>query len=243
VPRLYIGTSGWSYQHWQDCFYTGAARKDWLKFYAERFSSVEINGTFYRLQKPGTFKKWFDETPATFRFALKANRYLTHNKKLLDPQSSVLIEKNHAEALGEKLAVVLWQLPGRLKKDLGRLKKLIDALQQWPEVNHSIEFRHESWFDDETADCLAQADIAVCLSDAEAWPMWDRITANLVYIRLHGHTRTYASSYSTSELADWAQLVDQWSRQGKEVHVYFDNDAECAAPFNAFALQTLLKTC
>ena len=195
------------------------------------------------MQNPGTFKKWFDETPATFRFALKANRYLTHNKKLLDPLPSVLIEKNHAEALGEKLAVVLWQLPGRLKRDLGRLKNFIDALQQWHEVRHSIEFRHESWFDDETADCLAQADIAVCLSDAKSWPMWDRITANLVYIRLHGHTRTYASSYSTYELADWAQLVDQWSRQGKEVHVYFDNDAECAAPFNAFGLQTLLKAC
>ncbi|MGR8997910.1 MAG: DUF72 domain-containing protein, partial [Gammaproteobacteria bacterium] len=173
--------------------------------------------------------------------ALKANRYLTHNKKLLDPQPSVLIEKNHTEALGEKLAVVLWQLPGRLKKDLGRLKKFIDALQQWHEVRHSIEFRHESWFDDETADCLAHADIAACLSDAEAWPMWDCITAKLVYIRLHGHTRTYASSYSASELADWAQRIDQWSRQGKEVHVYFDNDAECAAPFNAFALKTLLK--
>ncbi|MFZ2170923.1 MAG: DUF72 domain-containing protein [Methylococcaceae bacterium] len=243
MSRLYIGTSGWSYQHWQNCFYTGAARKDWLKFYAERFSAVEINGTFYRLQNPGTFKKWFDETPATFRFALKANRYLTHNKKLLDPEASLLIEKNHAEALGEKLATVLWQLPGMLKKDLSRLKGFIDALQQWSEVRHTIEFRHESWFDEETADCLAQAEIAVCLSDAETWPMWDRITSNLVYIRLHGHMRTYASSYSNSELAYWAECIARWSGQDKEVHVYFDNDAECAAPFNALALQSLQEVC
>ena len=241
MSRLYIGTSGWSYQHWQDCFYTGVARKDWLKFYAERFSAIEINGTFYRLQNPGTFKKWFNETPATFGFALKANRYLTHNKKLLDPEASVLIEKNHAEALGEKLSAVLWQLPGMLKKDSVRLKRFINALQQWSEVRHSIEFRHESWFDEETADCLAQADIAVCLSDAETWPMWDRLTSNLVYIRLHGHTRTYASSYSTSELAHWAERIAQWCRQGKEVHVYFDNDAECAAPFNALELKTLFQ--
>ena len=236
----YIGTSGWSYQHWQDCFYTGVARKDWLKFYAERFSALEVNGTFYRLQSPATFKKWFDETPPTFRFAIKANRYLTHNKKLLDPEASILIEKSHAEALGEKLAVVLWQLPSLLKKNLPRLQGFIDALQQWPEVRHSIEFRNESWFDDETADRLAQANIAVCLSDAETWPMWDRVTTDLVYIRLHGHARTYASSYSAAELAHWAERITQWLKEGREVHVYFDNDAECAAPFNALTLRAML---
>jgi uncharacterized protein YecE (DUF72 family) len=236
-----IGTSGWSYQHWQDCFYSGTVQKNRLKFYAERFSAVEVNGTFYRLQSTATFKKWFDETPPTFRFAIKANRYLTHNKKLLDPGASILIEKNHAEALGDKLAVVLWQLPGLLKKDSARLQVFIDALQQWPEVRHSIEFRHPSWFDDETADCLAQANIAVCLSDAETWPMWDRITTNLVYIRLHGHARTYASSYSKAELAYWAERIAQWAKQDKDVHVYFDNDAECAAPFNALALRAMLE--
>ncbi|MCK9636510.1 MAG: DUF72 domain-containing protein [Methylobacter tundripaludum] len=238
---IFIGTSGWSYQHWHDCFYTGVARKDWLKFYAERFSAVEVNGTFYRLQSPATFKKWFDETPATFKFALKANRYLTHNKKLLDPEPSVLIEKNHAVALGEKLAVVLWQLPGLLKKDLLRLRGFIDALQQWPEVRHSIEFRHVSWFDDEVAAKLAQAEIAVCMSDAETWPMWDCVTSNLVYIRLHGHARTYASSYSNPELAYWAERITEWLNEGREVHVYFDNDAECAAPFNALALRAMLE--
>jgi uncharacterized protein YecE (DUF72 family) len=238
---LYIGTSGWSYPNWQQHFYNGVARKDWLKFYAERFSAVEINGTFYRLQNPDTFKKWFDQTPATFRFALKANRYLTHNKKLYDPLASVLIEKNHAEALGKKLAVVLWQLPGFFKKDLDRLNDFIDALHQWPEVSHTIEFRDKSWFDDETADCLAKAEIAVCLSDAQTWPMWDRITSNLVYIRLHGHTRTYVSSYSNLELACWAERISLWAKQGKEVHVYFDNTAACAAPFNADTLRTLLE--
>ncbi len=236
-----IGTSGWSYPDWQQHFYAGVARKDWLRFYAEHFSAVEINGTFYRLQSPATFKKWFDETPATFRFALKANRYLTHNKKLLDPKSSVLIEKDHAEALGNKLAVVLWQLPGSFKKDLERLKYFIDALQQWPQVRHSIEFRHTSWFDDETAACLAQAQIAACLSDAEAWPMWDRVTSDLVYIRLHGHLKTYVSSYSDPELAYWTERISRWINENKEVHVYFDNTAECAAPVNALALQTMLR--
>jgi uncharacterized protein YecE (DUF72 family) len=241
MTMILIGTSGWSYEHWQERFYIGTAKKDWLKFYAERFSTVEVNGTFYRLQSPATFKRWFDATPPTFRFAIKANRYLTHNKKLLDPKPSVLIEKSHAEALGEKLAVVLWQLPDLLKKDLSRLKGFIGALQQWPEVRHSIEFRHPSWFDDQTTECLAQADIAVCLSDAETWPMWDCVTSNLVYMRLHGHARTYASSYGIAELAYWAERIVQWNKQGKDVHVYFDNDAECAAPFNALSLRALLE--
>ncbi len=196
---------------------------------------------FASAKPPYSVKKWYDETPATFSFAIKANRYLTHNKKLLDPEASILIEKSHAEALGEKLAVVLWQLPGLLKKNSARLQGFIDALQQWPKPRHCIEFRHPSWFDDETADCLTQANVAVCLSDAETWPMWDRVTSNLVYIRLHGHARTYASSYSKSELAYWAERIALWSKQGKDVHVYFDNDAECAAPFNALALLAMLE--
>ena len=241
MTRLYIGTSGWSYQHWKDCFYNGIARKNWLKFYASHFSAVEINGTFYRLQSPETFIRWFDETPETFRFSIKAHRYLTHNKKLLDPDASVLIEKNHAIALQGKLAAVLWQLPATLRKDLTRLKVFLQALQQWPEVRHIVEFRHRSWFDDETADCLAEAAIANCLSDANDWPLWERVTTDLVYIRLHGHTRTYSSSYNSPELTQWAEFIAHWLKQRKQVHVYFDNDAECAAPFNALELKTLLQ--
>lgn len=241
MGRCYIGTSGWSYEHWRDCFYRGISRKDWLKFYAEHFSALEINASFYRLQTPETFRYWAEQTPAGFRFALKANRYLTHNKKLLDPEASVLIEKDHAQVLGEKLAAVLWQLPGGLKKDLPRLNGFVDALRQWQEVPHAIEFRHPSWFGDETADCLSRANIAVCQSDAETWPIWQSVTADFVYLRLHGHTRTYASSYTGSELAAWAVRIADWLAQGKDVHVYFDNDAECASPFNALALQVFLE--
>lgn len=241
MPQLYIGTSGWSYRHWQDCFYRGTARKDWLKFYAERFSTVEINASFYRLQTPQTFRNWYEQTPPGFRFALKANRYLTHNKKLLDAAASISIEKNHATVLGEKLAVVLWQLPGGMKKDLLRLQRFVDTLGQWPQVPHAIEFRHASWFDDETLNCLLQAGIANCQSDAETWPIWQQVCSDLVYVRLHGHTRTYASSYNTEELTAWADRIAEWLEQDKDVHVYFDNDAEGAAPINALTLQALLS--
>ncbi len=198
-------------------------------------------GTFIVCKSPDTFQKWAQETPANFRFAIKANRYLTHHKKLMDPAASVLIEKNHAEALKEKLAVVLWQLPGLVKKDLVKLQQFIAALLQWKNVRHTVEFRHASWFDDETAHYLAEAGIAVCLSDAEAWSMWDRVTTDLVYIRLHGHTQTYVSSYSEPELAQWAERIEQWLKQDKQVHVYFDNTAQGAAPHNALELQKLLQ--
>ncbi|WP_305909482.1 DUF72 domain-containing protein [Methylomarinum sp. Ch1-1] len=241
MSRLYIGTSGWSYRHWKDCFYSGIARKNWLSYYAEQFSSVEVNGTFYRLQNAQTLRKWFEQTPVDFKFAIKANRYLTHNKKLLEPQQSVLIEKDHASALQQKLAVVLWQLPMSLSKDAARLKMFCQALRQWPEVRHAIELRHPSWFDDETGAILTDADIASCISDAGDWPRWDRASSNLVYIRLHGKPQTYASRYSPQQMRHWAERIAQCMDQQKQVHVYFDNDAECAAPLNARELQRLLN--
>lgn len=238
---IYIGTSGWSYPEWRQRFYVGVPQNHWLKFYAEHLPAVEINGSFYCLQKTETFEKWLAETPASFRFSIKANRYLTHRKRLLEPESSVLIQKDNAQTLAGKLTVVLWQLPASFPKNSDRLKRFIDALQQWPEVNHCLEFRHTSWFNDDTANCLSQAGISVCISDAASWPMWDCVTANPVYIRLHGHLQTYISSYSESELDYWAERIADWSAQGKDVHVYFDNTGECAAPFNALALREMLR--
>jgi uncharacterized protein YecE (DUF72 family) len=135
----------------------------------------------------------------------------------------------------------LWQLPATLHKDLTRLNQFLHAVQQWPEVRHIVEFRHRSWFDDETADCLAVAGIANCLSDANDWPLWERVTTDLVYIRLHGHTQTYASPYNSAELAQWAEHIAYWLQEQKQVHVYFDNDALCSAPSNALELKSLFQ--
>jgi uncharacterized protein YecE (DUF72 family) len=237
----YIGTSGWSYEQWKNDFYAGVPRKDWLSFCAQHFTALEINGTFYHLQKGETFAHWREQTPADFRFAMKANRFLTHNKKLLDPASPIQREQEGASQLGEKLAVVLWQLPGNLKKDLLRLDNFVQALQQWPATRHCIEFRHTSWFDDDVEQCLKQHRIANCQSDAADWPMWQAVTTDLVYIRLHGHTRTYASSYTPAALEKWAQKLKGWMDEERQVHVYFDNDAEGAAPRNALQLLDLMQ--
>lgn len=241
VTRAYIGTSGWSYDHWKDDFYAGIPRKDWLGHCARHFSAVEINGTFYHLQKAETFRSWYEQTPKDFRFAMKANRYLTHNKKLLDPEEPIRREQEHAQALGEKLAVVLWQLPARLNKNMERLEAFLQALRQWNSARHSIEFRHLSWFDEEVAQCLESYKVANCQSDAADWPLWDAVTTDLVYIRLHGHSRTYASNYNRPALEKWADKLQSWMAQGRQVHVYFDNDAAGAAPRNALQLLQLLQ--
>jgi uncharacterized protein YecE (DUF72 family) len=239
--KAYIGTSGWNYKSWRDGFYGDTPQKQWLPFCAEHFSAIEVNGTFYRLQPQSTFEKWRDETPEGFPFAIKGHRYVTHNKKLLDVEESMIRCRENATPLGEQLAAVVWQLPARLKKDVERLQKFVKILGRWKSTRHAVEFRDKTWFDDQVAECLTKHAVAVCMSDAPDWPMWDRVTTDLVYIRLHGHTRKYASSYSKPALITWATRVRGWLKESRDVHVYFDNDAEGAAPKNALTLLDMLR--
>jgi uncharacterized protein YecE (DUF72 family) len=236
LPPLYIGTSGWNYEHWRDDFYRGLRREDWLAYCAERFTGIEINATFYRLQNTDTFARWRDQTPANFRFTIKGNRFLTHNKKLNDARAAIALERERAQGLGDKLAAVLWQLPGNFHIHLDRLKAFAKELDSWSRARHAIEFRHPSWFTGEVADCLTRHRIAACQSDAADWPMWDALTTDMVYVRLHGHSRTYASAYSRASLERWATRIADWRAQGRMVHVYFDNDSEGAAPRDALRL-------
>lgn len=238
--RAYIGTSGWNYDAWRESFYGGLPRTQWLQWCAQRFSAIEVNATFYRLQSRETFRRWRAATPPDFRFAIKANRYLTHNKKLSAPFAPVRLERERALGLGTKLAAVLWQLPRNLHKDLARLEHFARALHNWRRARHAVEFRHASWFDEAVAACLRENRIAVCQSDAADWPLWDAVTADLVYVRLHGHTLTYASDYADAALRLWAKKVRRWMNEGREVHVYFDNDAFGHAPRNAERLIELV---
>jgi uncharacterized protein YecE (DUF72 family) len=238
--RAYIGTSGWNYPGWRDRFYAGVRQADWLSHCASQFTGIEVNATFYRLQERSTFERWREQTPQGFRFAIKGNRYLTHNKKLREPEGPIGVERERASALGEKLAVVVWQLPGNFHKHLERLQGFAAALSAWKEARHAVEFRHRSWFDDEVAECMRTNRLAVCISDAADWPLWDAVTTDLVYVRLHGHTRTYASAYSTASLKTWARRTRDWLAEGRDVHVYFDNDAEGAAPYDALKLLNMV---
>jgi uncharacterized protein YecE (DUF72 family) len=149
--------------------------------------------------------------------------------------------RESASPLRKRLAAVVWQLPAFFRKDIVRLEKFVKTLRHWKSTRHAIEFRHKSWFDDEVAECLKRHAVAVCTSDAPDWPMWDEVTTDLVYIRLHGHTRKYASSYSKPALRKWAKRIRRWLKENRAVHVYFDNDAEGAAPRNALTLLELLR--
>ncbi len=240
--HLYIGTSGWNYDEWRDAFYQETPKREWLGFCARIFSAVEINATFYRLQRRETFRRWRAATPEGFRFALKANRYLTHNRKLADPLPVIRVERDRASALAPKLSAVLWQLPAKFPKHMVRLENFSRALNRWRTVRHAIEFRDTSWFDAEVADCLRHHAIAVCQSDAAGWPMWQEVTTDLVYVRLHGHDATYVSAYGKTALRAWAGRIRNWLDEGRDVHVYFDNTAFAHAPLDAMQLMKFAGT-
>jgi uncharacterized protein YecE (DUF72 family) len=143
--KAYIGTSGWNYKKWREDFYGDIPQKHWLRFCAERFASIEVNSTFYRLQPQSTFEKWRDETPEGFPFAIKGHRYVTHNKKLIDVEEPVIRCRDAASPLGKRLAAVVWQLPAAFKKNVERLEKFLQTLRNWKSTRHAIEFRHKTW--------------------------------------------------------------------------------------------------
>jgi uncharacterized protein YecE (DUF72 family) len=238
---LHIGTSGWNYNSWKDDFYAGVPRKRWLEFYASRFNALEIDGTFYHLIKPAVFDSWRARTPPQFCFALKGHRFITHVKRLNPPSQSIQLQRDNAAHLGDKLAAVLWQLPPNLHKNLERLEHFRELLDQWRNVRHVIEFRHESWFDNQTADLMSAARFAVCQSEAAAWPIWNAVTTDLVFIRLHGRKQTYVSNYGRPALKRWADRIRIWLSEGRTVHIYFDNDAKGYAPHNAQTLAKMLR--
>jgi uncharacterized protein YecE (DUF72 family) len=239
---VFVGTSGWRYPSWREHVYAGIPERRWLEHISRRFDAVEINGSFYTQIKAETFRRWRDETPERFCFALKGHRFVTHYKRLRDVDRSIERLRDPASELGDKLRVVVWQLPATFAADVPRLEGFLGSLGAlWPEVRHALELRHRSWFTGEVAASLRAARMAACISDAPDFPMWREVTTDLVYVRLHGHTRKYASSYSTPSLRRWAHDVRQWAGEGREVHVYFDNDAEGAAVRNTDTFRRILE--
>lgn len=201
---------------------------------------MEINGSFYRLLKPDVLVKWREDTPCHFAFTAKGHRYATHYLWLKNGAEPVTRTRESMITLGDKLAAVLWQLPARMTKDEQRLRDFAVVLGLWPEVRHVMEFRHRSWFDDQTLAVLIDHGIGVCISDAPTFPRWDVVISNLAYVRLHGHEKAYHSMYGEDGLRPWEARIDTWLAGGNDVHVYFDNDAEGAAPQDARLLQAMV---
>lgn len=235
--RNLVGTSGWSYRSWHGDFYPdGVSRKHELEYLAERVTSTEINATFYRLQSGPSFARWRDQTPAEHVFAVKGSRYLTHMLRLRDPEPGLArFLRSGLHELGDKLGVLLWQLPADLEFDRALAARFLEALPR--EHRHAVEPRHASWGTDEAAELLAAHRAAVVYSDSPgAWPALDLDTADFRYVRLHGHSDLYASRYSAAALDAWAARCTAWTDRGQDVHVYFDNDARGHAPHDAVRL-------
>ena len=235
---IWIGTSGWSYSHWRGPFYPqDLPESGWLDFYAGRFGATEINNTFYQLPAAETLAHWRDTVPQGFRFAVKGSRYITHMKKLKDPQDSVPRFLERVDILGDKLGPVLFQLPPNWRFNPDRLSAFLHALPGG--YRYTLELRDPSWLDDRAYEILAEHGAAFCIFHLEGQLTPLQVTADFAYVRLHGPDGAYQGSYSEEELAGWAETLEGWSRKGRDVYCFFDNDEAGYAAANAARLAEL----
>lgn len=270
MVTAWVGISGWTYPPWRGDFYPpGLRHRDELRYAASKLSSIEINGSFYSLQRPTSFHRWAEETPAAFCFAVKGGRFITHLKRLRDVDTAVAnFLASGVLCLGAKLGPVLWQLPPTLAYEPDRMLDFVARLphsmdeaaylarrhddrvqgRAWTgtvedrPLRHAIEVRHDSFRSAGFLDLLRENSIAAVVADtAGRWPQLTAVTAGFVYVRLHGAKELYTSGYTPGELAVWAERIQHWLRDGLDVYVYFDNDVKVRAPYDAMALRRLLE--
>ena len=225
---LLIGTSGWQYKHWKERFYAGVPQRAWLEHYAERFQTVELNNSFYMLPKESAFESWRKRTPEDFIVGVKISRYLSHIKRLKEPQEPVERFMKHARWLGPKLGPLLLQLPPNLKIDLPALDETLSLFPD--DVRVAVEFRHDTWFVDEVKALLTERNAAFVLADRGSQPitpLWR--TADWAYVRWHQGTEPPWPCYSTEDMREWvARIAGLWG-PADDVYAYFNNDpAGCA---------------
>lgn len=240
MPELLIGCSGFNCPDWKGAFYPeDLPQKKWLEYYCTIFNTVELNVTFYRLPLVKTFEKWHDETPPEFAFSLKGSRFIIHVKRILDPKEPLALFFERALHLREKLRVVLWQFSPGFKIDLERLKTFLDLLGNYP-VRNVLEFRNESWMIKRTVNLCKESKAGLCMAD---WPEFlDDLpaTSDYIYIRRHGESGNYATSYSKTALRRDARRLKNYRKSGKDVFMYFNNDFHAYAPRNARELTEML---
>ena len=272
TARIRIGLSGWTYPHWRSVFYPrGLAQRRELEFASHTFDTLEINGSFYSLQRPSSYRRWRDAAPDDFAFAVKGSRFITHMKRLGDVDVALAnFLASGVLELGPKLGPFLWQLPPALRFDAERMAGFFARLpaaagdaariaaghddriaRRFREdpvtraadpaapLRHAVEVRHPSFASDEFADLCREHGVALVVADTAGHFVWvDRVTADLVYVRLHGDTELYASGYTDQGIDWWAGRVREWAGTAgvRDVHVYFDNDGHAHAPYDALRL-------
>lgn len=268
--RVRVGISGWSYPPWRKVFYPeGLRQADELYFASRAFPSIEINGSFYSLMRPTSYRAWCAATPDDFVFSIKGSRYITHMLRLRNAETALAnFFASGLLCLGPKLGPILWQLSPRHRFDAAALRDFLELLPRTTadverlarghdrrldgrsevvasgpqiRVRHAFEVRHESFADPRYVELLREYGAAACVADsAGLYPMLDEQTADFRYARLHGKDQLYVSGYSTKDLKPWVERVRRWQRAG-DVYVYFDNDVKVRAPFDAQNLSRLLE--
>ncbi len=264
-----VGISGWTYAGWRGDFYpTGLVQRAELGYAAQRLTAIEINGSFYSLQRPSSYASWRDQTPPGFVFAVKGGRFITHMKKLAGVETALAnFFASGVLALGPKLGPVLWQLPENLRFDADKLDAFFTLLPRTtkeaavlaarhdakvPEpflaadedrpLRHALEFRSSTFCVPESFELLRRHRVGCVVADtAGRWPKVEQVTSDLVYVRLHGDVELYASGYDVATLRGWAGKCRGWAEQGLDVFVFFDNDAKGFAPHDAMTLLSLLN--
>jgi uncharacterized protein YecE (DUF72 family) len=241
--KIRIGTSGWMYKHWREVFYPAKLPvKNWLNYYFQFFDTVEVNNTFYHLLPEQTFAAWAQKAPADFLYAIKANRYLTHVKKLRDPEQPLARLFAGIRQLKNHAGPILYQLSPNWHCDPKRLEYFLRQLPRpW---RHVLEFRHPSWCHKDIRSLLVKNKVSWCIHDMRdsGCPAW--VTGPLVYIRFHGPASAQSEEcpgcYSSSHLEDWAERIRVYARWGLDVFAYFNNDSQGFAVKNALKLKSLL---
>ncbi|EWT02634.1 hypothetical protein N865_04175 [Intrasporangium oryzae NRRL B-24470] len=267
----FVGVSGWRYPSWRGDFYPrGLPQRLELTYAAERMTAIEINGSFYSLQRPTSYATWRAAVPPSLVFAVKGGRFITHMRQLVGVESAVAnFFASGVLGLGPQLGPILWQLPERLVFDRERVESFLALLPRTtgeaaalaarhddkvPEdralttcevdvpVRHALEPRHPSYDTADARALLAAYDVCTVIADsAGRWPQLHDATSDFRYVRLHGETELYASGYTPRSLDRWADQCRQWASEGHDVHVYFDNDAKGRAPHDAVALLERLR--
>ncbi|HEY2013455.1 MAG TPA: DUF72 domain-containing protein [Bryobacteraceae bacterium] len=236
---IHVGTSGWHYQHWRGPFYPEKLpASSMLEFYSRQFCTVELNNTFYRLPVETGLEKWRSTTPDGFCFSVKGSRFLTHMKKLKDPEVGIGRFFERVDRLRPKLGPVVFQLPPFWEVDAERLEHFLRALPK--RHRYAFEFRNPTWHTETIYRILRKHNAAFCIFEISGFASGYHITADFTYVRLHGPEGAYQGSYSEASLEHWAARIDQWRKQLRAVHVYFDNDQAAYAVENALSLKRLL---
>ncbi|MCX7832124.1 MAG: DUF72 domain-containing protein [Actinobacteria bacterium] len=238
----YIGTSGFSYNHWKGRFYPeGTPSSEFLKYYAKNFNAVELNITFYRIPRTDTFKNWYEVTPENFRYSLKAPRVITHFDRLKNLEDNAKGFFERIKLLKEKAGCVLWQFPPSFAPETEFLDSFFSEIKKLEgDIRHAVEFRNKYAFNDENIKILKKHNIALVCSHSKRYPLYLKRTADFSYFRFHGPETLYDSRYSEEELDEWIKLIIQFLKSG-DVFVFFNNDFSAYAVENATYLKDRIE--